>query len=180
MPVLPLASFWQTLLVSAMSSDTSALMMRPAAPERDELLEPRRVLLDTNVLLDYLDARRGEHETARRLVHAILAREGAPVAPASSYKDVYYILRRSLGSEQDARRLVRGLIECVPIATVSLRATDLAPAIAGDEPDFEDAIVRQLAERERVVAIVTRDAAAFRGSFVPVFSPAELLALLDA
>lgn len=164
-----------------MSNAARALMMRPVepSPERGELHEPLRVLLDTNILLDYLDARREEHETARQLVHAILAREGTPVAPASSYKDVYYILRRSLGSEQDARRLVRGLIECVPIATVDLRATDLAPAIADDEPDFEDALMRQLAERERVVAIVTRDAAAFRGSFVPVFSPVELLALLE-
>lgn len=164
-----------------MASAGKGLLVRPAAPPADDgaMLEPRRVLLDTNVLLDYLDARREEHATARRLVHAILAADGAPVAPVSSYKDVYYILRRSLGSEQDARGMLRGLIECVPISPVDLRAEDLAPAIASDEPDFEDALVRRLAERERVVAIATRDKAAFHASFVPVFSPTELLALLE-
>lgn len=144
----------------------------------DELVEPRRVLLDTNVLLDYLDARRAEHDTARRLVHALISGAAAPVAPASSYKDVYYILRRSLGSEPDARELLRGLIECVPITPVDLRGSDLAPSIVSDEPDFEDALVRRLAEREGLVAIVTRDASAFRRSCVPVFDPREFLALL--
>lgn len=145
----------------------------------DVLLEPRRVLLDANILLDYLDARRSEHKTARGLVRAILSHDGSPVAPASSYKDVYYILRRSLGSESDARALVRGLVECVPISPIDLRGSDLAPAAASDEPDFEDGLVRRLAERERLVAIVTRDASALRSSFVPVFDPQEFLGLLE-
>lgn len=149
------------------------------ATEGEALLEPRRVLLDTNVLLDYLDARRSEHETARSLARAILSHGGSPVAPASSYKDVYYILQRSLGSERDARALVKGLVECVPITPIDLHGTDLAPAAASDEPDFEDGLVRRLAERERVVAIVTRDASAFRSSFVPVFDPREFLGLLE-
>lgn len=148
------------------------------AAEGDALLEPRRVLLDTNVLLDYLDARRSEHETARSLVRAILLHGGSPVAPASSYKDVYYILRRSLGSESDARALVKGLVECVPITPIDQRGTDLAPAAASNEPDFEDGLVRRLAERERLTAIVTRDASAFRSSFVPAFDPREFLGLL--
>ncbi len=148
------------------------------AAEGEALLEPRRVLLDTNVLLDYLDARRSEHETARSLVRAILLHGGSPVAPASSYKDVYYILRRSLGSESDARALVKGLVECIPITPIDLRGTDLAPAAASNEPDFEDGLVRRLAERERLTAIVTRDASAFRSSFVPVFDPREFLGLL--
>lgn len=148
------------------------------AAEGDALLEPRRVLLDTNVLLDYLDARRSEHETARSLVRAILLHGGSPVAPASSYKDVYYILRRSLGSESDARALVKGLVECIPITPIDLRGTDLAPAAASNEPDFEDGLVRRLAERERLTAIVTRDASAFRSSFVPAFDPREFLGLL--
>ena len=149
------------------------------AAEGEALLEPRRVLLDTNVLLDYLDARRSEHETARSLVRAILLHGGSPVAPASSYKDVYYILRRSLGSESDARALVKGLVECIPITPIDLRGTDLAPAAASKEPDFEDGLVRRLAERERLTAIVTRDASAFRSSFVPVFDPREFLGLLE-
>lgn len=148
------------------------------AAEGDALLEPRRVLLDTNVLLDYLDARRSEHETARSLVRAILLHGGSPVAPASSYKDVYYILRRSLGSESDARALVKGLVECIPITPIDLRGTDLAPAAASNESDFEDGLVRRLAERERLTAIVTRDASAFRSSFVPAFDPREFLGLL--
>ena len=111
-------------------------------------------------------------------MHALISGTAAPAVPASSYKDVYYILRRSLGSEPDARELLRGLIECVPITPVDLRGSDLASSIVSGEPDFEDALVRRLAEREGLVAIVTRDASAFRRSCVPVFDPREYLALL--
>ena len=168
-----------------MAEGQKGLLVRPVAPEGlgthpdATLLEPRRVLLDTNILLDYLDARRAEHTLVRELVHAALGAGMALAAAASSYKDMYYILRRSLKDEVGARRLIRGLIECVPITAIDLRATDLAPAIAGDEPDFEDGLVRQVAERERLVAIVTRDAAAFVGSPVPSFDPHEFLELLS-
>lgn len=168
-----------------MAEGQKGLLVRPIVPEDPDarpdatLFEPRRVLLDTNILLDYLDARRAEHATARELVHAALGAGMALAAVASSYKDMYYILRQSLKDEVGARGLIRGLIECVPITTIDLRATDLAPAIAGDEPDFEDGLVRQVAERERLVAIVTRDAAAFVGSPVPSFDPHEFLELLS-
>ena len=168
-----------------MAEGQKGLLVRPVAPEGPgahpdaTLLEPRRVLLDTNILLDYLDARRAEHAAARELVHAALGAGMALAAAASSYKDMYYILRRSLKDEDGARGLIRGLMECVPITAVDLRATDLAPAIASDELDFEDGLVRQVAEREHLVAIVTRDAAAFAGSPVPSFGPREFLELLS-
>lgn len=168
-----------------MAEGQKGLLVRPVVPEDPDahadatLLEPRRVLLDTNILLDYLDARRAEHVTARELVHAALETGMALAAAASSYKDMYYILRRSLKDEVGARGLIRGLVECVPITAVDLRATDLAPAIASDEPDFEDGLVRQVAERENLVAIVTRDATAFASSPVPSFDPHEFLELLS-
>ena len=168
-----------------MAKGQKGLLVRPVAPEGRgthpdaTLLEPRRVLLDTNILLDYLDARRAEHSVARELVHAALGAGMALAAAASSYKDMYYILRRSLKDEVDARGLIRGLIECVPITAVDLRAADLAPAIASNEPDFEDGLVRQVAEREHLVAIVTRDNAAFIASSVPSFDPREFLELLS-
>lgn len=168
-----------------MAEGQKGLLVRPIVPEDPDarpdatLFESRRVLLDTNILLDYLDARRDEHATARELVHAALGAGMALAAAASSYKDMYYILRRSLKDEVGARGLIRGLIECVPITAVDLRATDLAPAIASDEPDFEDGLVRQVAERERLVAIVTRDSSAFAGSPVPSFGPREFLELLS-
>lgn len=155
------------------------IIMSPVTAVVGEIsLDPRRILLDTNVLLDYVDARRDEHVTAVELMHMAVARDLYLVAPASSYKDLYYILCRSLHSEERGRALLRKLVECVPIAPLDLRGAYLAPASAGDEPDFEDGLVREIAECERVSAIITRDTAAFTGSSIPKFTPQEFLEVM--
>ena len=71
-----------------MAEGQKGLLVRPVAPEGlgthpdATLLEPRRVLLDTNILLVYLDARRAEHTLVRELVHAAL---GAGMALAADH-----------------------------------------------------------------------------------------------
>ena len=139
-----------------------------------------RVLVDTNYLLDYIDSGRGEHQVAVDLMHKMQEHEVYPVAAASSYKDVYYILNRILRDEAKARWLVFGLIDCVPIGAVDLKMEYLTRAISSDEPDFEDGLIRSIAEQEKVTAIITRDKKAFEGSYVPSFSPAEFMALLTS
>ena len=167
-----------------MAESQKGLLVRPIVPEDPDarpdatLFESRRVLLDTNILVDYLDARRAKHSLARELVHAALGAGMALAAAASSYKDMYYILRRSLKDEVGARGLIRGLIECVPITAVDLRAADLAPAIASNEPDFEDGIVRTLAEAWGASFIISRDERAFAGSSIPRVSAREFLELV--
>lgn len=44
--------------------------------------------------------------------------------------------------------------------------------------DFEDAVIDAAAEQACVDGIVTRDATAFAGSELPIFSPTELLQVL--
>jgi len=145
----------------------------------DEAAEPRCVLLDTNVLLDYVDRNRPEHATARGLIHLLLGGNFLIFACAHSFKDMYYILQRAHHSEEIARRLVRGLLECVPMTPLDLTNDILVRSVASDEPDFEDGLVRSTAETVHIGCIVTRDAKAFTGSSVPVLSPQELLASLQ-
>jgi predicted nucleic acid-binding protein len=142
--------------------------------------QPYRVLVDTNYLLDYIDSARKEHQLAVDLMHRMQEREVYPFAAASSYKDVYYILNRILKDEAEARWLVFGLIDCVPIGAVDLKMEYLPRAISSDEPDFEDGLIRSVAEQEKATAIITRDKKAFEDSYIPSFSPAEFMALLTS
>ena len=125
-----------------------------------------RVVLDTNVVLDYLSATRPRHLDAVDLLECLLSSgDVMAVVPAGSIKDAYYILCRHYRDERIVRSRIddfRGLVE---IAELTIPVLDAA--FSSDEPDLEDAIVRSTAELLGARAIITRDATAYARSSVP-------------
>ncbi|MCL2091090.1 MAG: PIN domain-containing protein [Micrococcales bacterium] len=136
-----------------------------------------KAVLDTNVVLDFLDSGRPEHTTAVALVSALVTADTSLCLPATSLKDVYYILTRTSG-EPVARRAVTTLAQTMTILPVDSTTCD--DALANHEPDFEDGLVRACAETAAADWIVTRDQAGFTGSSVPKTDPATLLAHLQS
>lgn len=124
------------------------------------------VVLDTNIVLDYLSAKRPCHRAAVDLLEALLEGDDElPVVPAGCIKDVYYILCRHFRNEEIVRERLDGFRHVVHVA--DLTADVLDAAFASDEPDLEDGIVRATAELMGARAIITRDADAYAGSSVP-------------
>jgi len=74
-------------------------------------------LLDTNVVLDYLVDSRPEHATAMALLDQMAASDVKMCVPATSLKDVYYVMSRS-GSEAAARRAVMAIMASMKILPV--------------------------------------------------------------
>ncbi len=131
-----------------------------------------KLFLDTNFLLDAaLSGRPGSQEAAR-LFTAIARREAIGLVAACSLKDFYYIARRGL-DEKLERRWLRLFADACYIS-----ATDrdsVMRALDSDEPDFEDGLLRAVAEIEGADYIITRDAAAFTGSPIPKLTASEYL-----
>ena len=125
-----------------------------------------KVLLDTNIILDYLSATRPKHRDAVDLLEGIWeTRTLEPVISVSSLKDAYYILCRKYGDEALIRERLCAFAEVVEPLDLT---REIAEAVfASDEPDFEDGLIRVTAERCHARAIVTRDASAFANSAVP-------------
>lgn len=125
-----------------------------------------RVVLDTNIVLDYLSATRPSHLDAVNLLECILSSEDvAAVIPAGSIKDAYYILCRHYRDEKIVRSRLDEFRRLVEVAELTIPVLDAA--FSSDEPDLEDAIVRATAELLGAKAIVTRDASAYARSSVP-------------
>ena len=120
----------------------------------------RRVLLDTNILLDMAMHERPEHAAALMLLDEMLYAELELVVCATSLKDVYYVLSKYAG-EADARRFVGYVLDVASVDEAVCRQ-----AQRSDEPDFEDGLVRACAEAERCDFIISRDAKAFSRSVV--------------
>lgn len=133
-----------------------------------------RILLDTNALLDFLSLDRSAHEETAAALRACMERPSARVyVCAGSLKDAYYIYERHYGNEADARRkiqLVRSAFE-----PVDLTSALVDQALASDEPDFEDGLIRAAAESVRADGILSRDEGAFLSGPVRRMTAADVL-----
>ncbi|MCL2593994.1 MAG: PIN domain-containing protein [Promicromonosporaceae bacterium] len=130
------------------------------------------VLLDTNVVIDYLAENRPGHGDAVALVRVlVLGGIGLHIA-ATSLKDVYYIVTRTHGEV-----LARQAISCLSadMTVIAIDAELCARALASNEPDFEDGLIRECAIASGAQWIVTRDVKAFLHSPVPTITPRQLL-----
>jgi predicted nucleic acid-binding protein len=129
-----------------------------------------RVLIDTNVVLDFLQEREPFAENAARLFERVDAGEIEGFIAATTITNIYYIVRKAAGAivAQDAiTQILRDLNICVVDRNV------LEQAIALNFRDFEDAVQYVCGVVYSVDAIVTRDASGFVGGDIPVMSPEE-------
>lgn len=136
-----------------------------------------KVLVDTNVLLDLVSADRPRHAEAVATVRALIAAEDWEAhVLVSSLKEVYFIFERHYGDEATARRRVGYLMDAFELDT--LTPEHAKAALISDEPDFEDGIVRTVAEKGVFDYILTRDKAGFVKSKSAKIEADALLKLL--
>ena len=137
-----------------------------------------RLMLDTNILLDLVSADRPAHQEAVALFISAVSRSACRLhALASSLKDVYFIYERHYGSETDARQKVALLCELLEL--VDCTSETVQRALASDEPDLEDGMVRVAAEQIAANAIVTRDKPGFANSTVAKVGYGEAIAAVQ-
>lgn len=130
-----------------------------------------RVLIDTNVVLDFLQEREPFVENAARLFERIDAGEIEGFIAATTITNIYYIVRRAAGRAvaQDA---ITQVLSDLNICTVDLEM--LEQALALNFEDFEDAVQYACAVTHSVDAIVTRDVSGFINAEIPVVLPEDI------
>lgn len=132
-----------------------------------------RVLIDTNVILDILQKREPFFTDSYRALRRALENDAECLISASAATDIFYVLRKSLGSAQQAKEHIDQLAQVVRFADV--QGMDIHTALMRAMPDFEDAVVDAVAERSGVSYILTRNIRDFTGSVVPAILPADFL-----
>ena len=131
-----------------------------------------KVLFDTNVLLDIAVPSRPGSDDALALLGRADEGLDSGVVCAGSLKDFYYVMQK-YSTEAIARGLVRLFMEMLEVAPVDLAIC--RSAIDGNEPDFEDGIIRAAAEDLKADFIITRDESAFLRSRIKSVSPSLYL-----
>lgn len=132
-----------------------------------------RVLVDTNIVLDFLLQREPFFQDAELLFQAIDVGEIVGYVTATTLTDIFYISRRHTRSVEQARQAVSEILTAMMICPVD--RVVLESAFNSGLADFEDAVQIFSAVIQGSEAIVTRDAQGFLSSPIPVLSIQELL-----
>ena len=118
-----------------------------------------RILIDTNVILDILQKREPFFADSYRALRKAIESDAECLLSASAATDIFYMLRKALGSAQQAKEQIEKLAQLVSFADV--QGMDIHTALMREMPDFEDAVVDAVAERNGASYILTRNIKAF-------------------
>ncbi|MBD1854138.1 MULTISPECIES: type II toxin-antitoxin system VapC family toxin [Leptolyngbya] len=132
-----------------------------------------RVLIDTNIVLDFLLQREPFSQDAELLFQAIDVGEVIGYVTATTLTDIFYISRRHTRSIEQARQAVSETLTAMMVCPVDRVVLD--SAFNSGVLDFEDAVQIFSAVAQGLAAIVTRDVQGFLNSPIPVLSIQELL-----
>lgn len=136
-----------------------------------------RILVDTNVLLDYLLCRSPFDEAARDIVLACKQRKVLGCIAAHSISNMFFILRKAFNVDE-RRRLLRGVCELFEIEGID--KARILDALADETfSDFEDCLQKECAIAFQADYIVTRNGDDFKSGPVPTINPKEFCKLLS-
>ncbi|GHT40943.1 twitching motility protein PilT [Bacteroidia bacterium] len=136
-----------------------------------------KVLIDTNVVIDWLAEREPFVDAAKRVVNFVESGNLDGYISASSVTDIFYILNRRFNHDR-ALNYIRKIVSTFEVADTTTNI--LLHAIESNTHDFEDAVQSETAHNISAEYIVTRNTKDFLLSPIPALSPDALLEVLQA
>ncbi len=134
------------------------------------------ILFDTNVILDVMLDRPPFSEPVSQLLSFVERGEISGILCATTVTTIHYLATKIL-RKKDSQNKIKDLITLFEIASVNRSVIE--DALISKFTDFEDAVVYQAANHAGAEAIVTRDPKGFKQCELPVYSPIELVRILQ-
>jgi len=129
-----------------------------------------RVMLDTNVLIDYFAKREPYYQDAFKLRVMQEFGDAELWVSVQSFSDIAYVLR----GDTDSKKLQQAFLSSLSFLHVcSLDQEDLKNACQAAWDDLEDCLIEQCAKKLKAEYILTRDASGFARSSAIVLRPSE-------
>jgi predicted nucleic acid-binding protein len=133
------------------------------------------VLIDTNIVLDVMLERDPWLAESQAVWQACDDERITGYLLASTFTDIYYIARRTVGRDK-AREAIEVCLATFAICRVDRAVLEYALLLTGT--DFEDNVQIAAALQSELDAIVTRNPGDFSHAPLPVLTPVSLLAQL--
>lgn len=136
-----------------------------------------KILVDTNVIIDALTARRPWNQDAENIFYMAANHTAKMYVTSNTVTDIYYLLRKHLQNAEDAKLTMSKLYSLFGILDVT--AADCINALSSAVSDYEDAIMEQAAASARINYIVTRNVKDYKFSSIKALLPEEFISLME-
>ena len=134
----------------------------------------KRLFLDTNILIDYIDNRAGADD-AEQIFACGFSGEAQLYASSLTFANMAYIIKgRTQQEKYDALNQMAGVVEII-----DLRKQEVIAAISQPVKDFEDMLQYQCAKTAGCDYIVTNDRRHDDFSDIPHFTSADFVKQID-
>jgi predicted nucleic acid-binding protein len=132
-----------------------------------------KILIDTNVLLDYLLMREPYFEEAREVVHTCVNGKVKGCVAAHSISNMFFILRKVF-SERERKELLLALCSIFDVESIDKKK--LLEGLQNEKfSDFEDCLQMECAKSYGAKYIITRNVGDFSNSEIRAMTPKEYL-----
>ena len=134
----------------------------------------KRLFLDTNILIDYIDNRAGADDAEQIFAYGFSG-EVQLYASSLTFANMAYIIKgRTQEEKYDALNQMAGVVEII-----DLRKQEVIAAISQPVKDFEDMLQYQCAKTAGCDYIVTNDRRHYDFSDIPHFTSADFVKQID-
>ena len=136
-----------------------------------------RILVDTNILLDYLLDRKPFLDDAKRIIALCKMKKVRGCIAAHSVVNIFYITRGGYSVAQ-RKEILYGL--CKNLTVIGINSAKIFAALEDESfNDVEDYLQMACAKEYPADYIITRDRKDFAASPIPALEPQAFLALFE-
>ena len=136
-----------------------------------------RLMIDTNIVLDVLLEREPFYSNSKAVLELCEGGKINGFISASTATDIFYLVRKSLQSTDEAYKALGNILSIVKILTVT--NDDVNSAFVQRAHDFEDCLLATCAKSNKCDGIVTRNKKDFLSFGVALYSPEEITGLIS-
>ena len=135
-----------------------------------------QMMIDTNIILDVLLEREPFYAHSKAVLDLCENRNIHGFISASTATDIFYLIRKGLGSTDEAYKALGHILDIVKILTVT--NTDVMDAFLQKAKDFEDCLLATCAKSNKCSGIITRNKKDFLEFDITPYSPEEILDMM--
>jgi predicted nucleic acid-binding protein len=137
----------------------------------------KRILLDTNIVLDVLLDRKPYVDASAAVWATVETGVAEGMLAAHAVTTIHYLVRKEMGNARSGRT-VSAILRVFRVAAVD--GVVIQEALELPVSDFEDAVTAAAARLAGCGYIVSRDPRGFRGSPIPSLTPEAVMPLLQS
>ena len=135
----------------------------------------KKVLIDLNVILDFL-AKRQNHKEAAIIFGFCENKTIKGYVCAHEITTLSYFITDKFKNKKGASKIINDILDL--FSTIPINETILRSALTSKISDFEDAVIEQSSIKEKLDYIVTNNLTDFKSSAIKAITPIELISIL--